>query len=772
MTSILLGGRLTGILLTLLSLIYIILGLVMPPNRSFPPLPLLEPESEMTGSLLIGQGFAKDAVHPSTDRSSVPINIKYAGSWLGSNNSTGNAQSPWYQTYGSFCLMVAGYPSFGKNSLNIQVKDPNGELSFIPLKGINPGGKWIMIKCISRNNKEPNKVRIIAKDGEIGDQGWIGVSQPFDDIQGLGSSLLSLLRIVLTVIISIVLIIGPGLALRAMVKSPNSLWRNFTLIAFPGIILLTINGLIVWLLAPVCRPQLITVILTLPALLWCLLMALRKSIHEIVSPIEWKALVIFMVVVIVAVAKATYSQGPIGELYGGTVSRTLEVGGRSDSRIAFHVVQLVAHGTKPYSEIGDSYFLPWSFSHRGPINGLAASPLVILSGANVPKSMPEQPWLPFDPEGFAVYRIFMSVMAATSLIVLFGLANALLNSRAGLFLIALASTSPFVLHEVYFTWPKLQATAFVLMAFYLVIIERVTWAGIILGIGYLMHPMALIYSPFIWVLYLIMEINKSPEAKLIFKVKSSVCDSKIRLKLMSDSIRIMLSMFFVILLWWIINIGHFKQTYFLSYFTMADGQPVDSVLVWVKERAISVANTIVPFYLFLLHGEHPSVNSIFGKSPNVIVFFQQYWNTLPFGLGLSCFGLLLVQLYRGARRFTYIFIIIVAMPFLLFSVYWGGAATGMMREGLHVWVFGILLFTTWSWVSAGKGKIRLANWQSALISLRAAEIVLLLLLPTLFTRKIVVQEQYYITDVVMLATMIIGVGWLGKRTYFITRTPI
>ena len=43
------------------------------------------------------------------------------------------------------------------------------------------------------------------------------------------------------------------------------------------------------------------------------------------------------------VAKANISVGPPGELDSGTVSRSLEVGAHSDSRISYHVVQLVAH---------------------------------------------------------------------------------------------------------------------------------------------------------------------------------------------------------------------------------------------------------------------------------------------------------------------------------------------------------------------------------------------------------------------------------------------
>ena len=42
-----------------------------------------------------------------------------------------------------------------------------------------------------------------------------------------------------------------------------------------------------------------------------------------------------------ALGRTLWSLGPPGELYGGTISRTLEVGDRSDSRISYHVVSLI-----------------------------------------------------------------------------------------------------------------------------------------------------------------------------------------------------------------------------------------------------------------------------------------------------------------------------------------------------------------------------------------------------------------------------------------------
>ena len=77
-----------------------------------------------------------------------------------------------------------------------------------------------------------------------------------------------------------------------------------------------------------------------------------------------------------AIGRALWSLGPEGELFAGTISRTLQVGDRSDSRIPFLIPQLIAHHHGPYSQIATEYFAPYNFSSRGPLPGLASAPIV------------------------------------------------------------------------------------------------------------------------------------------------------------------------------------------------------------------------------------------------------------------------------------------------------------------------------------------------------------------------------------------------------------
>ena len=172
------------------------------------------------------------------------------------------------------------------------------------------------------------------------------------------------MRLVLATASSVTLVLGPGLAARA-VLSRRGTRLPLALVGLPGPALLALSGGLAWGLAAVVPPQLSVALLLTPVVVAVgAVTALLPDAEPGTSDWGRRAILVMMVVLAVAVAKGTWSPGPAGELYGSTVSRTLEVGGRSDSPISFHVVQLVAHGTNPYSARGEGYFLPYSFAPR------------------------------------------------------------------------------------------------------------------------------------------------------------------------------------------------------------------------------------------------------------------------------------------------------------------------------------------------------------------------------------------------------------------------
>ena len=159
-------------------------------------------------------------------------------------------------------------------------------------------------------------------------------------------------------------------------------------------------------------------------------------------------------------------------------------------------------GTAPYSSLAAAYFTPFDFSSRGPLAGLASAPVVLAAGGRPPDELPNQPWTPFDPQGFMAFRIAAMVFASTAFLSLWTLIRSLGGRRAARFGLLLAATTPFLVHEVWFTWPKLFAASFVLLAVVSLIRGYPLRAGLLGGTAYLVHPGALLYVPVLCLLAL------------------------------------------------------------------------------------------------------------------------------------------------------------------------------------------------------------------------------------------------------------------------------
>jgi hypothetical protein len=723
-------------------------------------------EQQAAGS---GSGFAPGAVYPSTDRSGVPSNLMLFGSWLGTDAATGSYRSPWFEAETNFYLFISGYPNAPGNSLVIEIENPDGSIQEMRLILTDAREVWVPRRVVLHASGQAARMRIVATDNNDHVGGWFGFSQPFKLKSRLNlTGMAQVARIILAVAAALTLVLGPGFVLRIKLKQLADSTFPFALVFLPGIFLLLICGLITWRFFPDGKAQWLAAAFFVPILLLMFVSSYRTQGLAFFSQHERRALLILVVLVSVAVAKASYSLGPTGELFGGTVSRTLEVGDRSDSRIPYHVVQLVAHGTNPYSELGKSYFAPWSFSHRGPLAGIAASPIVFLSGAQVPQSMPDQSWSPFDKEGFAAYRIVMIVMAATCLLVLFDLVAYLSGPPAGLFALLFAGLSPFVVHELFFTWPKLLAASIVLMAFLLLIRKHLVYSGVMMGFAYLCHPLALFSLPALMLVWLMLIWRKHFDRKEATSVVSSI-DSLMLRELVLQLVLLIVPMATVFALWYIINGNNFQQGRFLEYFITTEGHRVSSFSEWVSGRISSLANTLIPFYLYLNSPEHHSINSISGPSPNIVRFYFQYWNTLPFGVGITYFVVFLYQLWRGARRFPGLFLATIGIPFFIFAAFWGEATSGMMREGLHIWFFSLVIFIVWSWPVSGRD-FRSSKWHSVLFALRALEVFLMLLLPAVLTRQGFYKEMFLFSDIVALSVMSIGLGWLARQCYLASRS--
>lgn len=543
---------------------------------------------------------------------------------------------------------------------------------------------------------------------------------------------LDLLRAISTAALAVSLLLGPGIAWRALTRREASL----AFLPLPGLGLLAATGGLAWALAGTVEPRLVCFAVLTPVLGLLLGGLLAAGPDELLTREERRCLVVAGAALGLVVARALWSQGPEGELYDGTISRTLAVGDRSDSRISFIVPQLIANDAGPYSQLASSFFFPYDFSSRGPLPGLASSPLVFLAGGRPPATFAEQPWVPFDPQGFMAFRLAMMTFACTALVSLWDLTRRLTGGRAAHLALLLAATSPFLLHEVWFTWPKLLAASFVLLAGICTIGGRPLRAGLLLGLGYLMHPVALISLP-----------------ALLLLTLWPLQGANWRRPRLGPLLPFGAGLGAFLFAWRLVNGDHYSQSGFADYLTQAGFDFDPTILEWLAFRAESLANTLVPLLLPFSSENDTAINVVGGSSSAAVHFFFQYWNTVPFGLAIVFFGLLLVSLWRAGRRWPWPVAATVVVPLLAFTVYWGPTETGMMREGLQAWALTLLALVACQQAAAGFPWLR-SRPIRALLSLRAVEVLVFAIGPVLATGGGLVGAGFRLSGTIALGAMV------------------
>lgn len=702
---------------------------------------------------LEGTGFATNAVFRSTVRPSVAGSLAFYGSWMGRDSSTGSAHTAWYLPAPRFHVFVSGYPNHKGNQLLVEAQTRDGNFIREPISpSTDPMEYWAAQSVALPDIKNLKRIRLVAVDGSVTAGGWLGFSEPFVT-RGLAlQNAEELFLVILCGAAALVIFLGPGLVLRQMLFQRRGNNLSFIWVPLPGLLGLAIVGLAAWVGPSYLSSRLISKASLLVLVLCVAYRLIRNPLSNYTSSIERRVLLIAVVLTAVAVSKATYSRGPVGELFGNTISRTLEVGGRSDSRLPYHVVQLIAWRSKPFSDLArflyKSYGV-WNFSHRGALSAVAVAPLVLASPVRVPAVMPDQPWTVFDPEGFSAFRIGMLVMACCSLLVVFGLSRFFLSDEWALLAFLVAATAPFIIHEIYFTWPKLEAGSFALLAAYLILRKQFFASGLALGLGYLCHPSALMAAPSLAGVVLVSSwpaVGASSWSRCIYRW-------------IWRTVVMMAGCAVWVVVWRLVNGKHFAQDQFFSYFLRADGWH-PTIHQWIHHRLDSFWKTFLPLHTFLFHQADRDANSVYGHSPASVLFCLQYWATLPFGIGLAYFLCTLKLMGVAFLKARAWLIWVFAIPGLFFVVYWGTADSGLLREGLHAWVLGLLIFSVWilqKFQLHAQRFWRLCNW--ALLS-RMVAIPVMLLLPTMPFSHFPIQREFAVSDAVALLTMITGIVWL------------
>lgn len=736
-----------------LTLAYLLSGLLLPARRAgFPVTPL--PAIDAKASNFTGAGFAPDAVFPSLLPPQLSAPVSFFGSWIGSDASTGTARSGWYRGAHRFSIFVAGYPNRPGIHLSVETKEgSHTQLIPVTIEG-DPGVQWRLINITLPRKTPPAEFRILASDQATGWGGWIGISTPFFAGAMTTDTFKQLALLLCAIATAIVFFLSPGLLLRQFILATRARLIEFIWLPMPGLFVLIFLGLFAWIGPHRFTPGAISRTGLFVLFVFVVYRLGRVPLASYTSLLERKALLVLVVLVTIAASKATYSLGPAGELYRGSISRTLEVGDRSDSRISYVTAEIIALRQRPYSAFATSMLGPWNFSDRGPLAALAITPLMLAGPTKIPGTAPDQPWMIFDPEGFAAYRVGMITVACCGLLIVFGFSKCILPEGWAFFSYLIMVTAPFTIHEIYFTWPKLITASFVFFAAYHVIRCRYFLAGFFLGIGYLFHPSALLSTPALLGLILLRDTSRDFVAIMSRKIFTWIR----RFAATLSGLAVWIS------IWRLINRKHFHQTGFILFYRQADRQ-IPTLGNWLLDRLNSLLNTIVPLNLFLFHRNEYFVNAVEGASAPVVEFFFQPWTGVPFGAGVLFFFCLLRIGFVAFAKARSWFILLIIVPFLFFIIYWGGASSGVLREGMHGWFLSLMVgavVVLYRFPASVPGVFKLLNLA---VIFRGLEILLMLLLPTMWTQRKIVQQQFVTSDVFSLIAMIAGTVWLTWFTF-------
>jgi len=549
----------------------------------------------------------------------------------------------------------------------------------------------------------------------------------------LGEEALDLVRVLSTAALAVTMLLGPGILWRAL----SGRRVGLAFLPLPGLGLLVVTAGLAWLLSTSVDPRLVCFAVLAPVLGLLLGGLLGGGPEDMLEREEQWALLLVALALGLAIGRSLWSLGPVGELYEGTISRTLVPEGRPDSRIPFLIPEMVAGGGHPYGEAASALFAPYNFSSRGPLAGLASTPVVLMSGGSPELTLPEAPWRPFDQQGFMAYRLAMMTFTCSVFLSLWELVRRLGGDRAARFGLLLAVSTPFLFADLWFTWPKLLAASFMLLAGLCVIERRAFRGGLLAGVGYLTHPSALLGMAAIGLISL-WPIGgaswKRPDLRAAFMLVAGLAVGVVG--------------------WRLVNGSHFMQDGFLDYVFQAYPEFRPSLDSWIEFRLTSIGNTYVPFLLPLAHGHDISINAIGTISPGVVHFFFQPWTGVPFGFGILFFPLLLISLWQAGRRWPWPVFAVVVVPAVAFAVYWGASLSGMLREGMQSWALALLAVIALQQAAAGFPWLR-SKPIRVILALRGVEVLALAVGATLGTRHFqLLGDRFALVDAVALTAIV------------------
>ena len=610
----------------------------------------------------------------------LPAHLETASSHVGGDAFTGSAASAWFRANRrTIRVGVAGYPGRPGCTVRLEFRDAAGAVTSVPYAGPEPAETWQVWEV--RRPAEAVAVRVVGEDTSAAHRGWVAFSHPFRAWPLEGAAAWAALRVATTLALCLVVLWGPGLLAAPAAAGPGV--RAFWFLG-AGPLVLAAGGIALWAASVAGSPGARGLLAGgMVGAIWLAVGARARRLGwRLPGESGWRHAVGAATLVVAAVAaKASFSTGTAGELFRGTVSRNFALSDRIDSRFSFYAVQAAAHGWGPAAERTERFYYPWTYFSRGPLPGLVAIPLVLGTGGRPPAEHAEETWSPFDAGGFATYRLVQYALAAAVIPAVYLLLLPLAGAGWALAGAGLLALTPFGLHEILFTWPKWAATAWLAAAFTLVHARQPVAAGLAVGLGFLHHPLVLLWTP--WLALWCAGRHRPGFRGMLAGVS--------RLTLASAAL---------VLPWMLAGrlLPHLPETPFagqggfIRYFLLADAQHA-TLETWLRTRWMNFANTFIPLHLLLdpASAGHFRLSSAYEPSslPTRLTFL--WWNTLPFALGLSLWTITLAALARAWRTHRAALLLFAAAPALLLVVYWGWEPLGLMRECGHPLLLALLV---------------------------------------------------------------------------------
>ena len=645
----------------------------------------------------------------------LPAHVQHASSFVTGDAFTGRAETAWFKaSRRTVYVGVAGYPNKPGCSLHAEFRDAAGRVTRVDCRLTDPREVWTRWEI--RRPADAVQVRLVGVDLSNGYAGWLAFSHPYRAWPPEIEAAYSLLQVVTTLALALVLAWGPGLLWCPAGATPTSRAVWFLGLG-PGV--LAAAGIVVWLASGLVSPQAMGTILA--GALWLAIgaRARRQDFAIGGDPSFRSALLVAALVVAAAAARGAFSIGPAGELFRGTVSRNFQLSDRIDSRFSFYAVQAAAHHWGPASPTTEKFYYPWTFFSRGPLAGLAAIPVVMATEGRPPTGHAENTWSPFDRTGFAAYRLLLYTLAAGVFVAFHLLLAAWVGPRWALLGCGLAALSPFGFHEVLFTWPKWAATAWLVTAFAFIVGRRPVAGGICLGVGFLYHPLVLLWAPWLALWWSGNSGRKLKEAA-------------------TGVLRIGLAAAALVLPWMALGklMPHLPDTPFagqggfLRYWVLADSH-IATLETWGRTRWMNFANTFVPLHLFadaesFRHFRFGSAYETSGPAEKTLFL---WWNSLPFALGLGLWVASAFAAVRLLRQRIAAAAVLLIGPAVMLVAYWGGDPLGLMRECGHPLFLAAVGVTLWI-AARDRGRFAAGLAHPALPWLQLPETLVMLWLAT------------------------------------------